>query len=58
MVVAVTVHALGDVAEEVEGGVGDAHVPTKGYARAVFLLVEQGFEDAAQVALDRLLSLR
>src|SRR5215203_5576043 len=47
VVVTVTVYAFCYVAEDVEGGVGDTHVPTKGYARAVFLLVEQGFEDAA-----------
>ena len=54
MVVAVAVHAFGDLPEEVQAGVGDAHVPAECYAGAVILLVEQGFEDAAQVAVHRL----
>src|ERR671920_839407 len=53
-VVAVAVYRLGDVAEQVEDGVGYPDVPVERHAGTVRDLVEQGLEHAAEISCDDL----
>ena len=53
-VVAVTVYRLGDVAEQVEDGVGHPDVPVECHADTVRNLLEHGHEHAGEISCDDL----
>lgn len=47
---AAPIHSFGDVAEEVEKRIRDAHIPVENYSRPAAVLIEKRFEHAREVA--------